>query len=140
LPNRKSTNQKKVSNKIYTVCSDLYRKAFMNPINLKFTPILKNIPEKIGQTFHPIQQSDWESWLFLWNWTIDIITLKSKSTFSILSWIVSSRIHSRLGMRKERLLSMACHIYLLKTILNSPLYYMSIFLMLKCVVQAITSI
>jgi hypothetical protein len=30
LPNRKSTSQKEVNNKIRTACSDLYRKSFSN--------------------------------------------------------------------------------------------------------------
>jgi hypothetical protein len=49
LPNRKSTSQKEVNNKIHIACSDLYHKSFLN------VDSPENIPQHI-QT--PLESSD----------------------------------------------------------------------------------
>jgi hypothetical protein len=44
LPNRKSTGQKKVNNKICIACSDLYRKSFPNSDSPENLPQHRQIP------------------------------------------------------------------------------------------------
>jgi hypothetical protein len=44
LPNRKSTGQKKINNKIHTAHSDLYRKSFPNSDSPENLPQHKKLP------------------------------------------------------------------------------------------------